>query len=320
MIPVFSRYNHHVQSMLAVEKLRVVVDAARWYDEPEGGQSLGEKLFQQIGQMAPGEDPEVFQKFASETIEARESAERAVANHQRDLILNQEGEAARSQLLEKAQKVGLVQETAMFPETTKKSEEMESFPRRRNGFADGLEMEDQDVSPDVRLYRRNKEILVIQASSAGYLGGCSARITMNEEPISFEQNAHEHHRGLHIAIIDPENGKVISKKVFDTYITSKRFEAFLKLGIPPGSIVVAAGQDECAEQLSTYVKQWFADMGSKDVFQLEYRCAFAFIGINGKRQANEKKATKPEDKVTVTQIFRVDDGSVRTHNVIRYGS
>lgn len=51
-------------------------------------------------------------------------------------------------------------------------------------------------------------IYVIQASSAGFDGGDYASITINDQPVKVEPNINGHYRGLHIAIVNPFNGKV----------------------------------------------------------------------------------------------------------------
>ena len=47
-------------------------------------------------------------------------------------------------------------------------------------------------------------------------------------------------------------------------------------------------------------------MGSKEVNELKYREAFAFIGMSGKNESQEKRAAKRTDKVSLTQIFQMN--------------
>ena len=49
---------------------------------------------------------------------------------------------------------------------------------------------------------------VIQAESAGFKHGNKASIHINDLQVEFEKN-NGHYRGLHIAVINPENGKTI---------------------------------------------------------------------------------------------------------------
>ena len=44
-------------------------------------------------------------------------------------------------------------------------------------------------------------------------------------------------------------------------------------------------------------------MGSEEIWQLAFGQGFAFIGIHGETEANEKRATLKEPKVSVTQVF-----------------
>lgn len=132
--------------------------------------------------------------------------------------------------------------------------------------------------------------LVIQASSAGYHGGNYAKITINERKVSTPLNSNIHSRGLHIVIMNPKTGETISAKVFDTYAHSEGFDKFItEEKFEEGSIVVAACKDECVTALTQDNRQWFADMGSKEIWDLQYRRAFAFIGIFGRRTCVEKR-------------------------------
>lgn len=95
--------------------------------------------------------------------------------------------------------------------------------------------------------------------------------------------------------------------VFDTYKSSKEFERLIeKFDFPKGFVVAAACKDDCMTQLSDKCKQWFGDMGSKDVWELEYQCAFAFVGLIGKKEeASEKSSTELTQQVSVTRIFNI---------------
>ena len=114
-------------------------------------------------------------------------------------------------------------------------------------------------------------VLVVQASSGGFEGGNFAKITLNNYPVNIEKNENGHFRGLHIVILNPENGEIHSAKVFDTYKCSNEFDTFSVTRIPEEYIVIAACKDECATNLSEAGRQWFEDMGSKVIASLEYR-------------------------------------------------
>ena len=51
--------------------------------------------------------------------------------------------------------------------------------------------------------------------------------------------------------------------------------------IKKGFIVVAACKDDCVIHLSDQIKNYFARMGSKEIYNLSYRGSFAFIGVYG---------------------------------------
>lgn len=62
--------------------------------------------------------------------------------------------------------------------------------------------------------------------------------------------------------------------------------------IADGSIVVAACKDECATFIKSNALKWFHDMGSKELCNIQFRQSFAFIGIMGKKEGNEKRAER----------------------------
>lgn len=110
-----------------------------------------------------------------------------------------------------------------------------------------------------------------------------------------------------MVVINPANGKVSSAKIFDTYESSDRFDDFITNYVPANYIVVAACKDDCVTNLSQKGKQWFAQMGSNEIWKLGYRQAFAFIGIGSGRGVNERRAVQEADEVSVTQMFEIGD-------------
>lgn len=67
-----------------------------------------------------------------------------------------------------------------------------------------------------------------------------------------------HYRGLHIVVINPHNGEIQAKRVFDTYKSCEAFENYIKeKSIPDGSIVVAACKDDMATCMSWDCYEWF---------------------------------------------------------------
>ena len=136
-----------------------------------------------------------------------------------------------------------------------------------------------------------KLVLVIKVSSAGRIGGDFAEITINDLAVQLERNENRHFRGLNLVLINPETGKIELAKAFDTYKTSKGLDAFiLGKNAPHGTIVAAACKDDCSTKLSEEAKKWFAKMGSEEIWNLDYRQGFAFIGKIGKGKVIEKRA------------------------------
>ena len=80
-------------------------------------------------------------------------------------------------------------------------------------------------------------------------------------------------------IFNPFQARVELARVFDTYKDPEHFEKFIDtFDIPEGYMVLAACMDECVKNLSEAGKQWFVKLGSKEILNLKYRGAFAFIG------------------------------------------
>lgn len=109
-----------------------------------------------------------------------------------------------------------------------------------------------------------------------------------------------------MVIFNPSTGLVEFARVFDTYQTSEEFEKFIGRGVQAGKIVVAAAMDDCMTNLSEKAMVWFESMGSRVVRDVGYRCGFVFIGVSGKTEANESRATQIKDKVSASQIFHVN--------------
>ena len=67
---------------------------------------------------------------------------------------------------------------------------------------------------------------------------------------------------MHIVVINPKNGKVVTAQVYDTYrkyenrssTEMSKFDNFVSENIPDNYIVAAACKDDCAENLSENIK------------------------------------------------------------------
>ena len=83
-----------------------------------------------------------------------------------------------------------------------------------------------------------------------------------------EKNVSSHYRGLHVVCIDQETGEIKVAQVFDTYRDSIGIEYMTndEDKFSQGDIVVAACKDDCQRKLSKTAKQWFANLGSKEIW------------------------------------------------------
>lgn len=80
----------------------------------------------------------------------------------------------------------------------------------------------------------------ITACSGGYGAGDFAKIMINGVPVVISKNEHNHFRGLHVVVIDPTSGNIISGEAFDTHKTIIEFENFVLTKIPEGHIIAVA--------------------------------------------------------------------------------
>lgn len=119
--------------------------------------------------------------------------------------------------------------------------------------------------PPPKSVNDSNKVIVVQVQAAEAEGGGFAYVTIDDEPVVVDCNENNHYRGLHIVVINPNNGQVEQAKVFDTYKSSAILEIFIKDKVPEGHIVVAASKDECARKLSNTVKMWFKNMGSEEI-------------------------------------------------------
>ena len=57
---------------------------------------------------------------------------------------------------------------------------------------------------------------------------------------------------------------------YDTYDSFDAMEGLIVLAghIPDGAIIVAASNDDCTKKLNTYCKEFFIDMGSREIMEL----------------------------------------------------
>lgn len=145
---------------------------------------------------------------------------------------------------------------------------------------------------------------MIKAYSAGFGAGGFAQIIINDVHQVIRKNSNGTLRGLHIMVIHPGTGDIETAQCFDTYTSSKYLDLFINKGVPDGYIVVAACQDECARSLSPVARYWFRGMGSEEIWDLQYRHSFAFIGISGRKEIMEKRSHM--EKVVVPKVITLN--------------
>ena len=63
--------------------------------------------------------------------------------------------------------------------------------------------------------------------------------------------------------------------------------------------------DECASKLSDAGKEWFRNLGSREINKLKYRQSWAFIGIKGRNLSYEKRGINIGQKVGLNKVFHV---------------
>ncbi|KAE8621396.1 hypothetical protein XENTR_v10004814 [Xenopus tropicalis] len=89
-------------------------------------------------------------------------------------------------------------------------------------------------------------------------------------------------RGINIAVISSETWKLVETKTFDMYegdFSGPMIEYLNK--IPKGALVMVATHDDAATKLNDPAKKAFEDLGSKEVRNLRFRSAWAFISFKG---------------------------------------
>ena len=155
---------------------------------------------------------------------------------------------------------------------------------------------------------------VVQAKSAGYDGGNYAKIQINQNVITPDKNENCNYRGLHMVVLNPKDGKVLHANVFDTYKGSGCLKSFMWNYLADGDIIIVACMDECVTGMTDMIKDWFKDMGSKEISNLGHGEGFVFIGEHGGKNkdfALEKRSRDKTEAVEITKVIVVEyvDGS-----------
>lgn len=134
----------------------------------------------------------------------------------------------------------------------------------------------------------------ISAHSSGFVSGNKATIMVNDKNILEKPN-----RGINVAVLAGQNHEAIFVKTYDTFGSEKASEQLAAdlATVPLGSVIVAAVRDEASSKLTQSVKDFFSNMGSKEINQLQYRDGWLFLGIKGTKSHVEKRGKSVDASV-----------------------
>lgn len=126
----------------------------------------------------------------------------------------------------------------------------------------------------------------IQALSAGFKHGNTARIVVNDKDVLEKAG-----RGMNIVVLAGQNHEVMFSHTYDTFASAKASEQIVEdeAAVPVGSVIIVACKDECSRKLSQGVKDILIAMGAKEINQLGYRQGYIFMGIKGTKSHLEKR-------------------------------
>ena len=91
-------------------------------------------------------------------------------------------------------------------------------------------------------------------------------------------------RGIVLALIDPQNGRVIAADAFDTYRSAAQSDRFAAAigAAPNGTIVALATYDEGTAKLNDAARAALASLGATTDLRGKTGAAYALIGVKGK--------------------------------------
>ncbi len=122
-----------------------------------------------------------------------------------------------------------------------------------------------------------KEI-TITATSAGYIGGDKAQISIDSQEIGFGNYS----RGINMAVFEETTGKPLFCTSFDTPIGTSDILAQVINSLPAGRIVALAVKgDALSTPLTDKAKAAFKTIGSDQIENLQGYQSYALIGIKG---------------------------------------
>jgi hypothetical protein len=127
-------------------------------------------------------------------------------------------------------------------------------------------------------------------------------------------------RGINVIALNAKNHEVLLAKSYDTYANDNASADLVAdmRGIRRGSIIIAAVKDEASNKLQPEAKELFSKMGSAEINQLGFREGWAFIGVKGQNNGNEKRGKFNEMGLILGYAKRVK--KTRTKEEIAAGS
>ena len=108
----------------------------------------------------------------------------------------------------------------------------------------------------IKKWKKVKKVIVVQATSARLDNGSYAHITVDGRPVHMTPpKVKNSQRGLHVVVVNRDNGDLECSQIFDTYKSSDEFEEFMiPHEIPTGNIIIAASKDDCTNSMTDKVK------------------------------------------------------------------
>ncbi|ORX93773.1 phosphorylase kinase alphabeta [Basidiobolus meristosporus CBS 931.73] len=152
-----------------------------------------------------------------------------------------------------------------------------------------------------------KPLLNISVQSGGYQDGNFSQILINEQPVNVSN------RGLNVVALDPVEGLILEVASFDTHISERDSEDFVKLieWLEPGSIVVLCAKDEFTEHLNLNAKLAIEGLGSITINDVKYRDSWCLIGEKGSAKGSAKEALQAAGTGSTAVLHATYDISAR---------
>lgn len=127
-------------------------------------------------------------------------------------------------------------------------------------------------------------------------------------------------RGINVVALDASNHEILLAKAYDTYANDNASTDLVNdmKFVKRGSVIIAAVKDEASKKLSAEAKALFSKWGSKEINSLGFREGWAFIGVKGQDNGNEKRGKFNEMGLILGYAKRVK--RTRTKEEIASGS